>query len=84
MNKFMRIMAVVVCVLFIVVVPQVEAGKGGHGGGNGGGNSGGNGGPCGVPEIDPGMASSALGLLAGGVLMLTAKRKGKMEDRAAG
>jgi hypothetical protein len=50
----------------------------GNGGGNGGGNAGGNGGGHGgVPEIDPGMASGAIGLLAGGVLMLTGKRKGK-------
>ena len=38
----------------------------GHGGGQG--HNGG-------PEIDPGMASSAIALLAGGALMLTDRKK---------
>jgi hypothetical protein len=35
----------------------------------------------GVPEIDPGMASGAIGLLVCGLLTLTAKRKRKKDDR---
>jgi hypothetical protein len=31
--------------------------------------------PSGAPEIDPGMASGAIGLLICGLLILTAKRK---------
>lgn len=84
MKKFLRIMAVVVCILFMAVVPLAQAGNGegnggghgwGHDGGHGGGHGGGNGG--GAPEIDPGMASGAIGLLVGGVLILTGKRKRK-------
>jgi hypothetical protein len=37
--------------------------------------------PAGVPEIDPSVASSAIALLTCGLLMLTAKRKRKKEDR---
>jgi hypothetical protein len=36
---------------------------------------------AGAPEIDPGVASSAIGLLTCGLLMLTAKRKRRKEDR---
>jgi hypothetical protein len=39
--------------------------------------------PAGVPEIDPSVASSAIGLLTCGLLSLTAKRKRKREDRCA-
>jgi hypothetical protein len=38
---------------------------------------------AGVPEIDPSVASSAIGLLTCGLLSLTAKRKRKREDRCA-
>jgi hypothetical protein len=80
MKKFLRIMAVVVFILFIAVLPLAEAAKGGNGGGHGfgGGIGGGHGrGNDGAPEIDPGMASGAIGLLVGGVLMLTGKKKRK-------
>ena len=91
MKKLLRIMAVVVCVLFIAVVPQVGA-SGNHGGGWGGGHDGGHGGWSGghdgghggwggghggAPEIDLGAASSAIGLLTCGLLILMAKRKRK-------
>jgi hypothetical protein len=35
----------------------------------------------GAPEIDPGIASSAIGLLTCGLLMLKARRKRRKEDR---
>ena len=81
MGKFIR---VVVLVLFIVTAgfaPAFAMGgwhPGRHGGRGGGG--GGGGGGCGVPEIDPSMASSAIALLACGVLILTDRSRRKREQ----
>jgi hypothetical protein len=67
LNRFIGIIATVFCLLFTGFVTQVGAMP--HAGG--------------APEIDPGVASSAIGLLVCGVLMLTAKRKRRKDDRAS-
>ncbi len=57
-------------VVVMLAAPIVWAGGGvGKGGGHGYGH--------GVPEIDPGMASSAIALLTCGVLILTSKSRRK-------
>ena len=60
-NKFFGTMATVFCLLFTGFVAQVGAMP-----------------PTGAaPEIDLGLASSAIGLLVCGLLILTAKRRKK-------
>jgi hypothetical protein len=65
MSKFIGTMATVFCLLFTGLVTQVWAKMPPSGGGGG------------APEIDPGLASGAIGLLACGLLILTARRKKK-------
>ncbi len=67
MKKWICILAMVFCLLPIVAF---AGGGQGEGGGHGYGHYKG-----GVPEIDPGMASSAIALLSCGVLILRSKRK---------
>ena len=61
MRKVIGIIAVAIGALFAGLVARVGAGMP----------------PTGAPEIDPGVASSAIGLLVCGVLMLTARRRRK-------
>ncbi|MDI6754924.1 MAG: hypothetical protein QME78_11110 [Thermodesulfobacteriota bacterium] len=85
MSKFITIMAIMMAAFFIfaaaddVAMAMGGRGRGGHGGGGDHGKGGGwgKGGKHGgaIPEIDPGMASSAIALLSCGVLILRSKRK---------
>ena len=75
-----RVLAITMLALFLLtsgVAPVLAKrggghGGGGHGGGHGGRHGGGGGGGC-IPEIDPGVAPSAIALLAGGLLILRDK-----------
>ncbi len=69
MGKFIRITILGLFIVAAGFAPAFAKGGGGHGHGGGGG-----GGGC-VPEIDPGVASSAIALLSCGVLILRSKRK---------
>jgi hypothetical protein len=70
MKKLLVVMVFVICLLFVAGVPQLIAdGPGGD--------------PSGAPEIDPGTASSAIGLLVGGLLMLSARRRRTKISRTA-
>ena len=70
-----RIVMVTLLVFFVMAlsVTSVLAMGGHHHRGGGGGGGGG----CGVPEIDPSLAPSALALLSGGLLILRSKIKRK-------
>ncbi len=69
MGKFLAIILLMVFVIAAGFSPALAKGGGGHGNGNGGGHGGGG---C-VPEIDPGVASSAVALLTCGVLILAGR-----------
>ncbi|MDI6754919.1 MAG: hypothetical protein QME78_11080 [Thermodesulfobacteriota bacterium] len=56
-------MTILMVAFFFFAAADVAMAKGGHGGGGGG---------C-IPEIDPSMASSAVGLLTCGLLILTSR-----------
>ena len=71
MGKLIRVVFVACFILFISALPLWAAGKGGGWGAGGNPNKGG--GDCGVPEIDASLAPTAIGLLAGGVLILRSK-----------
>jgi hypothetical protein len=76
MKQCILVIALVLCLfvaVFGVTYTYAMGFNGGHGH-NGGGDPGG-GVVGGVPEIDPGMAASAIGLLTCGVLVLTGKRR---------
>lgn len=53
----------------------LQAVHGGVGGGAGGSRGGGSGAPINAPEINPALMTGALVLLAGGVLILTSRRR---------
>ena len=68
MGRLTRILLIALFFIALSVAPALamggRPGHGGHGGGGGG---------CGVPEIDPGVAPSAIALLSGGILILKSK-----------
>lgn len=70
MSKFMAIILLVAFVIAAVFAPAVAMAGGEHHGG--GGEHHGGGGGC-IPEIDPGVASSAIALLTCGVLILAGR-----------
>jgi hypothetical protein len=73
MGRLLRILLLAFFILAVSVAPLLAKGSGGHGGGGHHGGGRGGGGGCGVPEIDPSLAPSALALLAGGLLILKSK-----------
>ncbi len=79
MRRYIKIFVVILFMFAAVFTAQDWAIGNGDGGGGGHAWGGGHGGGKGhaTPEIDPGMASSAIALLSCGLLILTSKPKQK-------
>jgi hypothetical protein len=83
MKRVIKVLAIVFCLIAPISLADAKVGNGkggghayGHNGGNGGGRGGGHGaGGGGVPEIDPGMAASAIAFLSCGVAILGSRKK---------
>jgi hypothetical protein len=78
MGKLIRIAVLVLFMTVTSLAPAFAMGGRGWEGGRGGHSWGGDRGRgCGTPEIDPGVASSAIALLSCGVLIMTDRYRSK-------